>query len=72
MRRYSKDGTAGIFGKNGINAATQKNKKCPVYGEGAVAEITVRKCFARFRVGDFNKEYKELPDRISPTVRLKY
>ncbi|GIY67669.1 histone-lysine N-methyltransferase SETMAR [Caerostris extrusa] len=56
-----------FFYRNGKNATPTENKKCFVYGEDAVAEITVRKCFARFRVGDFNKEYQEFPDRISTT-----
>jgi len=32
-----------------------------LFGEGAVAERTVRKLFARFKAGDFNLEDQERP-----------
>ncbi|XP_012060168.1 PREDICTED: histone-lysine N-methyltransferase SETMAR-like [Atta cephalotes] len=48
--------------------ATQAaNKICAVYGDGAIAERTVRKWFARFKAGDFNLEDQERPGRPSIT-----
>jgi len=41
------------------------NKICAVYGEGAVAERTMRKWFARSK-GDFNED-QERPGRSSIT-----
>lgn len=37
------------------------HKICAVYGEDAEAERTVRKWFARFKVGDFNLKEQEHP-----------
>jgi len=36
-----------------------KQQTSTVYGEGAVAERTMRKWFARFKAGDFNLEDQE-------------
>jgi len=52
-----------FFYQKGKNATQAANKICAVYGEGAVAERTVRKWFARFKVDDFNLEDQECPDR---------
>jgi len=52
-----------FFYRNGKNATQATNKICTVYGEGAVAERTVRKWFARFKAGDFNLEDQERPGR---------
>ena len=49
------------------NATQATNKIYAVYGEGAVAERTVRKWFARFKAGDFNLEDQESPSRLSIT-----
>jgi len=43
------------------------HKICAVYGEDAVVEKTVRKWFARFKVGDFNLEDQERLGRPSTT-----
>ncbi|XP_011859834.1 PREDICTED: histone-lysine N-methyltransferase SETMAR-like isoform X2 [Vollenhovia emeryi] len=51
----------------GRNATQAANKICAVYGEGAVAERTVRKWFARFKAGDFNLKDQERPGRPSTT-----
>jgi len=45
----------------------KRQTRCAVYGEGAVAERTVRKWFARFKTGDFNLEDQERPDRSFTT-----
>ena len=39
---------------NGDNASQACEKSYGVYGEGAVSKSTARKCFARFRSGNFN------------------
>jgi len=44
------------------------NKICTIYGEGIVAERTVRKWFARFKAGDFNLEDH---DRSPPQMKIK-
>ena len=49
-----------FYGK-GKNATQAANKICAVYGEGAIAERTVRKWFARFKTDDFNFEDQERP-----------
>ncbi|XP_018058409.1 PREDICTED: histone-lysine N-methyltransferase SETMAR-like [Atta colombica] len=56
-----------FFYRKGKNAIQATNKICVVYGEGAVAEKTVRKWFARFKTSDFNLEDQELPGRPSTT-----
>ena len=56
-----------FFYQKGKNATQAANKICAVYGEGAVAERTVRKWFARFKAGDFNLEDQERPGRPSIT-----
>ena len=38
--------------KKGKNATETQKKICAVYGEGAVADWTCQKWFAKFRVGD--------------------
>lgn len=43
-----------FFFQNDKSATLAANKICAVYGEGAVAERTVRKWFARFKASDFN------------------
>ena len=53
-----------FFYRKGKNATQAANKICAVYGEGAIAERTVRKWFARFKAGDFNLEDQERPDRF--------
>ncbi|CAK9833044.1 Histone-lysine N-methyltransferase SETMAR [Anthophora retusa] len=53
------------FFRKGKNATQAANKICAVYGEGAVAERTVRKWFARFKAGDFDLEDQERPGRPS-------
>jgi len=40
-----------FFYRKGKNATQAANKICAVYGEGVVAERTVRKWFARFKAG---------------------
>jgi len=55
-----------FFYRKGKNATQVANKICAVYGEGAVAERTVR-WFVRFKAGDFNLEDQEHPDRPSTT-----
>ena len=52
-----------FFYRKGKNATQTANKICAVYGEGAVAERTVWKWFARFTADDFNFEDQERPDR---------
>ena len=52
-----------FFYRKGKNVTQAANKICAVYGEGAVAERTVRKWFARFKTGDFNLEDQKRPDR---------
>jgi len=49
-----------LKGKNATQAA---NKICAVYGEGAVAERTVRKWFTRFKASDFNLEAQKCSGR---------
>jgi len=69
-----------FFYRKGKNATQAANKISAVYllslyirGEGAVAERTVRKWFARFKVGDFNLEDQECPSRPSyMKIRLKH
>jgi len=41
------------------------NKICAVYGEGAIAEKTVRKWFAKFKANDFNFDDQERPGKSS-------
>ena len=45
-----------FFYQKGNNAEQVANEVCAVYGKSAVAERTVRKCFSRFKAGDFNLE----------------
>ena len=40
--------------KKGKNATEIQKKICAVYGEGAVADRTCQKWFAKFRAGDFS------------------
>ena len=40
--------------KKGKNATETHKKTCAVYGEGAVANRTCQKCFAKFHAGDFS------------------
>ena len=54
-----------FFYRKGKNATQVANKICAVYGEGAVAERTVRKWFAKFKADDFNLEDQERPGRPS-------
>jgi len=54
-----------FFYRKGKNATQVANKICAVYGEGAIAERTVRKWFTRFKAGDFNFEDQERPGRPS-------
>jgi len=54
-----------FFYRKGKNATQMANKICAVYGEGAVAERTVRKWFAKFKADDFNLEDQERPGRPS-------
>lgn len=56
-----------FFFRKGKNATQAANKICAVYGEGAVAERTVRKWFARFKARDFDLEDQERPGRPSTT-----
>jgi len=56
-----------FFYRKGKNATQAANKICAVYGEGAVAERTMRKWFARFKTGDFNLEDQERPGKSSTT-----
>jgi len=45
----------------------KRQTRCAVYGEGAVAERTVRKWFVRFKADNFNLEDQEGPGRPSTT-----
>jgi len=56
-----------FFYRKGKNVTQAANKICAVYDEGAVAERTVRKWFARFKADDFNLEDQERPDKPSTT-----
>jgi len=56
-----------FFYRKGKHATQAANKICAVYGEDAVVEKTVRKWFARFKVGDFNLEDQERLGRPSTT-----
>ena len=56
-----------FFYRKGKNATQAANKICAVYGEGAIAERTMRKWFARFKTGDFNLEDQERPGKSSTT-----
>lgn len=56
-----------FFYRKGKNATQATNKICAVYGEGALAERTVRKWFAKFRAGDFNLKDQERTGRPSIT-----
>lgn len=38
---------------------------CTVYGNGAVADIILRKSFARFKSGDFERKDRESYDRTA-------
>ena len=61
-----------FFYRKGKNATQAANKICAVYDEGAVAERTVRKWFARFKAADFLEDQKR---RVSPSpqkIRLKH
>jgi len=49
-----------FFYQKGKNATQAANKICIVYGEGAIAERTVRKWFAKFKAGDFNLDQERL------------
>ncbi|KOX81057.1 Histone-lysine N-methyltransferase SETMAR [Melipona quadrifasciata] len=57
-----------FFYRKGKNATQAANRICAVYGEGAVAERTVRKWFARFKAGDFNLKDQGRPGRPSSVV----
>ena len=57
-----------FFYRKGKNAKQTANKICVVYGEGAVAERTVRKRFSRFKAGDFNLEDQE---RALPLTKIR-
>jgi len=48
-----------------------KRQTRTVYGEGAVAERTVRKWFARFKADDFNLEDQERPVSSPPQMKIK-
>ncbi|EZA50238.1 Histone-lysine N-methyltransferase SETMAR [Ooceraea biroi] len=56
-----------FFYRKGKNASQVTNSICSVYGEGALAERTVRKWFAKFRAGDFNLKDQERSGRPSTT-----
>ncbi|XP_050480294.1 histone-lysine N-methyltransferase SETMAR-like [Bombus huntii] len=56
-----------FFYRKGKNATQTANKICAVYGDDAIVDRTVRKWFARFKVGDFNLEDQERPGRPSTT-----
>ncbi|EZA52196.1 hypothetical protein X777_08709 [Ooceraea biroi] len=43
-----------FYYRKGKNASQATNSICSVYGEGALAERTVHKWFAKFRAGEFN------------------
>jgi len=60
-----------FFYRKGKNVTQTANKICTVYGEDAVAEKTVRKWFARFKVSDFeDQERPDLPSQMK--IRLKH
>ncbi|XP_017795782.1 PREDICTED: histone-lysine N-methyltransferase SETMAR-like [Habropoda laboriosa] len=54
-----------FFYRKGKYATQATNKICAVYGEGAVADRTVRKWSARFKAGDFSLEDQERLGRPS-------
>ncbi|EZA54736.1 Histone-lysine N-methyltransferase SETMAR [Ooceraea biroi] len=56
-----------FYYRKGKNASQVTNSICSVYGEGALAERTVRKWFAKFRAGDFNLKDQERSGRPSTT-----
>ncbi|EZA47914.1 Histone-lysine N-methyltransferase SETMAR [Ooceraea biroi] len=56
-----------FYYQKGKNASQATNSICSVYGEGALAERTVRKWFAKFRAGDFNLKDQERSSRPSTT-----
>nr|XP_003708364.1 PREDICTED: histone-lysine N-methyltransferase SETMAR-like [Megachile rotundata] len=56
-----------FFFQKGKHATQTTNEICEVYGEGAVAERTVRKWFARFKTGDFELEDQKRSGRPSTT-----
>ena len=45
-----------FYFRKGKSAAQTVNKICSVYGDDALGESTVRKWFARFRIGNFDLE----------------
>ena len=49
----------------------KRHKICAVFGEGAVAERTVRKWFAKFKADDFNLEDQECPP-LQMKIKLKH
>ena len=59
-----------FFYRKGKNATQTANKICAVYGDGAIADRTVRKWFARFKAGDFNLEDQECPGR-PPLIKIR-
>ncbi|KAM0730355.1 Histone-lysine N-methyltransferase SETMAR [Formica fusca] len=48
-----------FYFQKGKNAVQTAKKICAVYGNDAIAESTVRKWFARFRIGNFDLEDRE-------------
>ncbi|RLU19787.1 hypothetical protein DMN91_008346 [Ooceraea biroi] len=56
-----------FYYRKGKNASQATNSICSVYGEGALAERTVRKWFAKFRAGDFNLKDQERSGKPSTT-----
>ncbi|EZA55050.1 Histone-lysine N-methyltransferase SETMAR [Ooceraea biroi] len=56
-----------FYYQKGKNASQTTNSVCSVYGEGALAEKTVRKWFAKFRASDFNLKDQERSGRPSTT-----
>lgn len=56
-----------FYFRKGENTTQATKEICAVYGEGALAERTVRKWFAKFRAGDFNVKDQERSGRPSST-----
>lgn len=47
-----------------VSGDSEKEKQiCAVYGDGSIAESTVRRCFVRFRSGEFDPKKREPSDR---------
>lgn len=60
-----------FFYRKDKNATQTANKICTVYGDGAIAERTMRKWFAKFKADDFNLEDQECPPPLMK-IRSKH